>query len=663
MNALAVAIKTLQAWQVAVLATTLVVAAGGTYATYAAVTAPKSTGLTATQQLVPVQVGDLVNKVSTNGSLVFPNKETLTFSTQGKVAEVSATVGQSVAKDQVLAKLDAVSIANLETALIRARQNLQKAQDALDTARNPYTALAVAQAESKVAGAKLAASKTQTTYDTVKAGPTGNDITKARDAVTQAVTGLANAQADLETTTQDWLTKVSDAQTAWGTASTNYRDIYRTWLGITVTDAEAEAAPDTLLQKWGADLDGLFNTRGRALYQGWMADGPAANDPQTPWNESTIWVWTNLNPSEVTGTCASGTPVQVRCARLDMDNAWTAYQKSVTALKVAQTSESKALVAAQTAVSRAQDTLTNAQEALDTVLAGPDALEVDAKAKDLAVAQAALKDAQDSLAKVLKGGDPLEIAAKESDLKVTQLAVETAQTNLAGASLTAPFAGLVSAVNITVGATVGPNANAIQVVDPTVVEISGTVDEIDVLFVRNGMPAQVTMDALGGRTLTGTVASVSTAATTTGGVVTYPITITVEAPATLQLREGLSATADIVLREEKDVLLVPQQALRGTFDQPTVLVSVSGKSQARSVTLGNSDDFWVVVQSGLKEGEQVVMESAQVARTTGLGAGTFTLGGQGAFPGAGGIRGQVGPTGGGRQAGGAAGGARNNQRP
>ncbi len=78
-----------------------------------------------------------------------------------------------------------------------------------------------------------------------------------------------------------------------------------------------------------------------------------------------------------------------------------------------------------------------------------------------------------------------------------------------------------------------------------------------------------------------------------------------------------------MIREDNDVLLVPLQSLRGSFDQPAVQVMFNGRLEERAVTLGNSDDFWVVIESGLSEGDMVVVE-AQSASTTG----SFGFGGR-----------------------------------
>ena len=85
------------------------------------------------------------------------------------------------------------------------------------------------------------------------------------------------------------------------------------------------------------------------------------------------------------------------------------------------------------------------------------------------------------------------------------------------------------------------------------------------------------MEALGTQTLQGTVFSIANAGTSQQGVVTYPVTIRVETSAADQLPEGLSATAQVIIREQTDSVLIPLQALYGSVQAPTVRV-VSGEN-------------------------------------------------------------------------------------
>ena len=258
-------------------------------------------------------------------------------------------------------------------------------------------------------------------------------------------------------------------------------------------------------------------------------------------------------------------------------------------------------------------TLTQAEEDLADLLTGADALYVALKSDQVALARATLADAEEALAELEAGPDPLEVALAEADFLSAQLALEDARQLLVDSSIKAPIDGFVSLITVEDGDTVQSKTAILEVVDPSVVEVDGVVDEIDVLSVQLGIRANVTVDALQGTTLQGTVTEISPGASNQQGVVTYPIRIQVQVPRDVTLREGLSAVASIVLREEKNVLLVPQQALYGSFDHPVVrVVNSDGDIEERAVELGVSDDFWVSVRTGLKDGDQVAMESTDV---------------------------------------------------
>ena len=262
------------------------------------------------------------------------------------------------------------------------------------------------------------------------------------------------------------------------------------------------------------------------------------------------------------------------------------------------------------------DTLSAALEAFDTTQI--QAANAIAKAENaVAAAEDALDKARDALDDLTADTDELTLALRQADVTEAQSALDAALQDLEDVDLHAPFDGIVSRVNIEDGGQVGPDALAIEVTDPSVIEMDGSVDEIDVLFIQEGALATVTLDALQGQVLTGEVSTIGSAGTGQQGIVTYPVGIRLQIPSGVDLREGLTATASIVLRQENNVLLVPLQAIYGTFQEPTVMVINNGSIEERPVLLGNSDDFWVVVSGGLDEGEQIVIES-QDASSLGL---------------------------------------------
>lgn len=244
--------------------------------------------------------------------------------------------------------------------------------------------------------------------------------------------------------------------------------------------------------------------------------------------------------------------------------------------------------------------------------------EADLKRLDLAIVD--LEIAKDTLEQILRGPNDLDIALRQADVSSASASLDVALQKLESAVIKAPFSGMIITVNIEDGQVVNRGYQSVEIVDSSVVQVDGTIDEIDVLFISEGSDASITMDALQGQTLSGTVINIAPQGVSQQGVVTYPITVGVEVPSTLELPEGLSAVASVVIREDLGVLLVPVDALFGSFEKPILKVMSEEVLTDRDVSIGNSDDFWVVIESGASEGELVLLETRQ-ASTQGFGFG------------------------------------------
>ena len=251
-------------------------------------------------------------------------------------------------------------------------------------------------------------------------------------------------------------------------------------------------------------------------------------------------------------------------------------------------------------------------------LRDPNGTEMQVRLTTLALSEAALSNARSGLTAAVANREN-EIELRRSELALARANLDLAAKRFEDSTLTSPFDGFVSRVEVDEGEEVGATTAIIEVIDPTIVRVDGIVDEIDILSVNMGSGAFVTMDALPNERLTGRVTSVSSAATADQGVVTFDIEIEVAVPEGLLLQEGLSAVANLALGEEEG-LLVPSQAIRGTFNEPLVLVKRGSIFSEQPVTLGTSDGFWTVVYEGLSAGEEVVMEvqESSVQQLTGF---------------------------------------------
>jgi HlyD family secretion protein len=244
-------------------------------------------------------------------------------------------------------------------------------------------------------------------------------------------------------------------------------------------------------------------------------------------------------------------------------------------------------------------------------------------------------------------------ATARAAVEQARAALSTNETNLAKASIRSPIDGVVLARNVDPGNAVAASLQAVTLLtiaqDLRRLKLDVAVDEADVGVVREGLPATFTVSAYPRRRYPATVGRVAFGATKTDNVVTYTATLDVDNQ-DLSLRPGMTATANIRAVERKDVLLVPNTALRFTPSEqapaqtggglaalltpkpPTVgrktvrldnrggprqiWILRDGKPQAVPVTVGISDGRLSEVSGeGLSEGLPVIIEQRSNGRT------------------------------------------------
>ena len=214
---------------------------------------------------------------------------------------------------------------------------------------------------------------------------------------------------------------------------------------------------------------------------------------------------------------------------------------------------------------------------------------------------------------------PLSIRIMELHLEGAKAALDAAELNMEAAkdaledtTIVAPFDGVVTAVSIHEGdhlSAVDYARPAIHLVNPTKIEMSGLIDEMDIADIGLGQEAIVTLDALPGLEVAGSVSYISEAAMIQAGVVMYETTITLHNPGP-EIKDGMSATADIILERREDVLLVPGGAItKDSEGKDVVMVWTNAEViEERSVVIGLSHGRMTEILSGLKEGETVMIE-------------------------------------------------------
>jgi multidrug efflux pump subunit AcrA (membrane-fusion protein) len=143
-----------------------------------------------------------------------------------------------------------------------------------------------------------------------------------------------------------------------------------------------------------------------------------------------------------------------------------------------------------------------------------------------------------------------------------------------------------------------------------------------------------------GAAATGTVTSVGTVASSSSGVATFPVVLTIDG-APDAFHAGASASAAIVYSQKPNVLAVPISAVTQSGGASYVTVSTNGKTAIRTVTTGTTANGQIEITSGVRAGEQVVVTLPNFTRngtrnrSGSTGGGQFPGGGQFQFPGGG----------------------------
>jgi RND family efflux transporter MFP subunit len=209
------------------------------------------------------------------------------------------------------------------------------------------------------------------------------------------------------------------------------------------------------------------------------------------------------------------------------------------------------------------------------------------------------------------------------------------EVQIAAATLVAPIDGIVTAVNLVEGLD-APSGDAI-VIDATSYKVTADVVETDIRKISLGQPATVTVAAVGGD-VRGVVAAIAPSATAaaSGGVVSYAVTITLNAPPAT-LRPGMTADITITTASAANVVTIPAAALTRINGNYTVrILTPTGIPEARPVDVGLVTSSLAEIKSGLAAGEAVITgTTAQRAATTtnsgGFGGGGINVSGGGGF--------------------------------
>jgi RND family efflux transporter MFP subunit len=216
-----------------------------------------------------------------------------------------------------------------------------------------------------------------------------------------------------------------------------------------------------------------------------------------------------------------------------------------------------------------------------------------------------------------------EAASARARLEMSKVGLATARDRLRYTAIEAPIAGTVTQRNINPGEAVVPGATAtfegkplMVIADLSILLVKVDLNQIDVARVRSGQKADITVDALPGKKYTAHVTKVAPAAVSaahgTQGSDVFPVEAQLDAAQDLSdIKPGMTADVRIVVATQKDVLLLPIEAVVTVKDKSHVTVvqpSASPQNTVqRDVTIGARNDRDLEIKRGVAANDEILI--------------------------------------------------------
>ncbi len=216
------------------------------------------------------------------------------------------------------------------------------------------------------------------------------------------------------------------------------------------------------------------------------------------------------------------------------------------------------------------------------------------------------------------GVDTAKLKQARAQVQQNQASLQQLEEQLSYTTILAPMDGEILSRDVEMGDAVssilvlGSTATLVMTEgDTSEVYVQGKVDEADIAHVYMGQPARIKVESFRDRLFNGKVTKIAPMGVEKDNVTTFEVRVSINNPGG-ELKANMTANAEILLDEHKGVLTVPENAI--LYDnQRNASVQIPDKHQKEGfrkipVTVGLSNGSVTEIVSGLKEGDQVVLQ-------------------------------------------------------
>ncbi len=298
----------------------------------------------------------------------------------------------------------------------------------------------------------------------------------------------------------------------------------------------------------------------------------------------------------------------IEAARLEVDRA----KNSLWSAQCSRDATCGNPMASGSACDQANAAVANAEIAVQLAQMNYEKAQEGPSEKDLRAAEAQVAQAKLNLAK-LTDSSSTSVRTAQNQVKQAELSLQQAQRSLAQCCLKAPADGVVTGLSLQVGQSVAPNTTIATLAGNSGLEVVADMVEADVARVEVGQEAEILLDAMPGRPLRGRVVDIARTGTSTQGVVTFPITLSLE-EADPAVKPGMTANVTIVVDRRDDVLVAPSRAVQVRGQQHLVRILREGEVVELPVQIGLSGDNGIeLLGDTVRDGDLLVVNSSGAA--------------------------------------------------
>lgn len=248
-------------------------------------------------------------------------------------------------------------------------------------------------------------------------------------------------------------------------------------------------------------------------------------------------------------------------------------------------------------------------------------------AKDGVVSQSALDDAEKEYKLAVNKQNVARAQMIVLQAKIAQAQAQVAQDDanlkqleeqLSYTDITSPIDGIVLSRDVEIGDAVssilvlGSGATLVMTLgDTSQVYVKGKVDESDIGRVYLGQPARIKVESFKDKTFKGVVTKISPMGVEKDNVTTFEVRVSIDNPGG-ELKAEMTANAEIILDEHKNVLQIPEGSILYDKDRnaSVEVPDAKGKEGKRkaAINIGISNGAKTEVLKGLNEGDQVILQ-------------------------------------------------------